>query len=123
MKKNILSRITPFALMLLTFAIILLFPDTVSAATSTEDSGYKVAAQQAVNWINVIGYVMLAGAGIAFLVASYQAFQREWQSALVAIIVCVILGFAPYVLKWVAGAWGFDISTSGAQNLPGYMTK
>ena len=69
-------------------------------------------------WLNVVGYLMIAGAEVCFIFTAYEAFQREWNKALVGLLVCVILGFAPTVLKWVAGQWGVNNSTgTGTQTL------
>ena len=69
-------------------------------------------------WLNVVGYLMIAGAAVCFIFTAYEAFQPEWNKALVGLLVCVILGFAPTVLKWVAAQWGVNSATgTGTQTL------
>ena len=97
---------TKFAWILLILLVFLvLVPDAL--ATTTND-GSATAKTVMGNWLKVAAWAMILGAGLCFIFAAYQAFQREWSSAIVSLLVCVLLGFGPVVLQWVAGQWGVN---------------
>ncbi|MEI6779675.1 MAG: hypothetical protein WCQ21_02035 [Verrucomicrobiota bacterium] len=106
------SPATKFAWILLILLVFLvLVPDAL--ATTTND-GSATAKTVMGNWLKVAAWAMILGAGLCFIFAAYQAFQREWSSAIVSLLVCVLLGFGPVVLQWVAGQWGVNGSGNAA---------
>ena len=101
------SPATKFAWILLILLVFLvLVPDAL--ATTTTPDGSATAKTVMGNWLKVAAWAMILGAGLCFIFAAYQAFQREWSSAIVSLLVCVLLGFGPIVLNWVAGQWGIS---------------
>src|SRR5664279_6535561 len=76
------------------------------APAQAQDANALVTAARP--WLNAVGYLMIAGAAVCFIFTAYEAFQREWSKALVGLLVCLVLGFAPSVLKWVSAQWGVN---------------
>ena len=106
------SPATKFAWILLILLVFLvLVPD---ALATTANDGSATAKTVMGNWLKVAAWAMILGAGLCFIFAAYQAFQREWSSAIVSLLVCVLLGFGPVVLQWVAGQWGVNGSGNAA---------
>jgi hypothetical protein len=63
-------------------------------------------------WLSVAGYAMIGGASLCFIYAAYEAFQREWTKMGIALLVCVLLGFGPLILKPVYAEWTGETPTS-----------
>jgi len=100
---------TKFAWILLILLVFLvLVPDALATTAAGGDDGSGTAKTIMGNWLKVAAWAMILGAGLCFIFAAYQAFQREWSSAIVSLLVCVLLGFGPVVLQWVAGQWGVN---------------
>ena len=100
---------TKFAWILLILLVFLvLVPDALATTPATGDDGSATAKTIMGNWLKVAAWAMILGAGLCFIFAAYQAFQRELSSAIVSLLVCVLLGFGPVVLQWVAGQWGVN---------------
>ena len=102
------SPATKFAWILLILLVFLVLVPDALATPTTGDDGSGTAKTIMGNWLKVAAWAMILGAGLCFIFAAYQAFQREWSSAIVSLLVCVLLGFGPIVLNWVAGQWGIN---------------
>ena len=102
------KKVTGYLLVAITLLL-----GAASTFAAPVDSGFTELTKQGGGWLEVAAWLMIGGAGLCFVYASYQAFQREWSSAGVALIVCVMLGLAPMALQWAAVQWGVGAGSSG----------